>query len=71
MRLGPVGFADFSGNRQYISMGNLSENDRAFMFLMDYPNRRRIKIWACERTGSSGHSGTKPAVMRRCRWHRT
>jgi predicted pyridoxine 5'-phosphate oxidase superfamily flavin-nucleotide-binding protein len=38
-------FADFSGNRQYISMGNLSENDRVFVFLMDYPNRRRIKIW--------------------------
>lgn len=29
----------------YISLGNLSENDRAFLFLMDYPNRRRIKIW--------------------------
>ncbi len=40
-----LAFADFRGNRQYISMGNLSENDRAFMFLMDYPNRRRIKIW--------------------------
>jgi predicted pyridoxine 5'-phosphate oxidase superfamily flavin-nucleotide-binding protein len=40
-----LAFADFSGNRQYISMGNLSENDRAFVFLMDYPNRRRIKIW--------------------------
>jgi len=40
-----LAFADFSGNRQYISMGNLSENDRAFLFLMDYPNRRRIKIW--------------------------
>lgn len=40
-----LAFADFVGNRQYISMGNLSENDRAFIFLMDYPNRRRIKIW--------------------------
>jgi predicted pyridoxine 5'-phosphate oxidase superfamily flavin-nucleotide-binding protein len=40
-----LGFADFSGNRQYISMGNLSENDRAFIFLMDYAERRRIKIW--------------------------
>ena len=40
-----LGLADFSGNRQYVSMGNLSENDCAFMFLMDYPNRRRIKIW--------------------------
>ena len=40
-----LAFADFVGNRQYISMGNLTENDRAFIFLMDYPNRRRIKIW--------------------------
>ncbi len=40
-----LGFADFAGNRQYVSMGNLSENDKAFIFLMDYPNRRRIKIW--------------------------
>ncbi len=40
-----LAFADFSGNRQYISMGNLSENDRAFLFLMDYPNRRLLKIW--------------------------
>ena len=40
-----LGFADYRGNRQYISMGNLSENDRVFLFLMDYPNRRRIKIW--------------------------
>jgi len=55
-RGGPKGFlkvldsrtlalADFSGNRQYVSIGNLDENDRAFIFLMDYPNRRRIKIW--------------------------
>ena len=40
-----LAFADFSGNKQYISMGNLSENDRAFLFVMDYAERRRIKIW--------------------------
>ena len=40
-----LAFADFGGNRQYISLGNLSENDLAFIFLMDYANRRRIKIW--------------------------
>lgn len=40
-----LGFADFSGNRQYISIGNLAENDRAYIFLMDYANRRRVKIW--------------------------
>lgn len=40
-----LAFADFSGNRQYITAGNLSENDKAFIFLMDYPNKTRIKIW--------------------------
>ena len=40
-----LALADYAGNRQYVSLGNLSENDRAFLFLMDYPNRRRIKIW--------------------------
>ncbi len=40
-----LAFADFRGNRQYISAGNLEENDKAYLFLMDYPNRRRIKIW--------------------------
>jgi predicted pyridoxine 5'-phosphate oxidase superfamily flavin-nucleotide-binding protein len=40
-----LGFADFVGNAQYISVGNLDENNKAFIFLMDYPNRRRIKIW--------------------------
>ena len=40
-----LAFADFAGNRQYISTGNLAENDRAFLFLMDYAHRRRIKVW--------------------------
>ncbi|WP_235622415.1 pyridoxamine 5'-phosphate oxidase family protein [Nostoc sp. PCC 7524] len=40
-----LGFADFSGNVQYITVGNLSGNDKAFLFLMDYRHRRRIKIW--------------------------
>lgn len=40
-----LGFADFSGNRQYISLGNFSENPRAFLFLIDYTQRRRVKIW--------------------------
>ena len=38
------GFADYSGNRQYISTGNFKENDRVSLFLMDYPNQRRLKI---------------------------
>jgi len=40
-----LAFADFIGNAQYISTGNLDENNKAYIFLMDYPNRRRIKIW--------------------------
>jgi uncharacterized protein len=40
-----LGFADYAGNRQYITLGNLAENDQAFLFLMDYAQRRRIKIW--------------------------
>jgi len=44
------GFADVAGNRQYISTGNLAENSKAFLFLMDYANRRRIKLWGRART---------------------
>lgn len=40
-----LAFADFRGNRQYISTGNAAENRKAFLFLMDYANRRRIKVW--------------------------
>ena len=40
-----LGFADFGGNRQYISLGNLSENPQAFIFLMDYVHSRRLKLW--------------------------
>jgi uncharacterized protein len=40
-----LGFADFAGNQQYITLGNLSENPRAFIFLMDYANSRRVKLW--------------------------
>ena len=38
-------FPDFSGNRQYISTGNISENSQAFIFFMDYANKRRLKLW--------------------------
>ena len=59
-RGGPKGFlrvldqhtlamADYAGNAQYISLGNLAENDKAFIFLIDYPNRQRIKIWGTAR----------------------
>jgi uncharacterized protein len=59
-RGGPPGFlkvldehtlalADFGGNRQYLTVGNLSENPKAFLFLMDYANRRRVKVWGTAR----------------------
>jgi predicted pyridoxine 5'-phosphate oxidase superfamily flavin-nucleotide-binding protein len=40
-----IAFADYVGNKQYITTGNLEENDRAFLFLMDYEHADRIKIW--------------------------
>lgn len=44
-----LGFADFGGNRQYITLGNLSENPKAFLFLMDYANAGRVKVWGTAR----------------------
>jgi predicted pyridoxine 5'-phosphate oxidase superfamily flavin-nucleotide-binding protein len=40
-----LAFADYSGNRQYVTEGNLSENPKAYIFVMDYVHRRRVKIW--------------------------
>jgi predicted pyridoxine 5'-phosphate oxidase superfamily flavin-nucleotide-binding protein len=40
-----IGFVDFAGNRQYITQGNLADNPKAYLFLIDYAQRRRIKIW--------------------------
>src|SRR5262245_51944465 len=44
-----LAFADFGGNRQYVTVGNLSENPRAFIFLMDYATRQRVKLWGIAR----------------------
>lgn len=40
-----LAYADFRGNRQYLSVGNLKGNDRVALILVDYPNRRRLKVW--------------------------
>lgn len=40
-----IGFADFVGNRQYITQGNLADNPKAYLFLIDFAQRRRVKIW--------------------------
>lgn len=44
-----IDFVDFAGNRQYITSGNLADNPRAYLFLIDYMLRRRIKIWGTAR----------------------
>lgn len=44
-----LAFVDFAGNRQYISTGNLEENPKAMIFLMDYAHRQRVKIWGTAR----------------------
>lgn len=45
--MGPrtLGWADYEGNRQYVTTGNLADNAKAFLFLMDYAHKRRIKLW--------------------------
>lgn len=40
-----LGFADYAGNKQYITVSNLAGNDRAYLFLLDFANRQRIKVW--------------------------
>ncbi len=55
-----LAFADFAGNAQYISLANLSENNKAFIFLMDYPNRHRVKIW-----GTAEFIEDDPALLQR------
>ncbi|OGA68346.1 MAG: pyridoxamine 5'-phosphate oxidase [Betaproteobacteria bacterium RIFCSPLOWO2_12_FULL_67_28] len=62
--LGPqtIGYADFSGNRQYISVGNLDGDDRVSLFLMDYPGQRRLKIWGRARLIDES---TEPALIAR------
>ena len=44
-----IAFADYAGNRQYLTQGNLSENPKAHIFIMDYAHRRRVKIWGTAR----------------------
>ena len=57
-----LGFADFGGNQQYITLGNLSENPKAFIFLMDYVDRRRVKLWGRARVVEDD-----PALIKRLR----
>ncbi|HEY0912152.1 MAG TPA: pyridoxamine 5'-phosphate oxidase family protein [Bradyrhizobium sp.] len=54
-----LAFADYAGNRQYVTEGNLSENPKAYIFLMDYTHRRRIKIWGEARVVNDDPALTK------------
>ena len=54
-----LAFADYSGNRQFITQGNLSENPKAHIFLMDYAHRRRVKLWGEARVVDDG-----PALLK-------
>jgi predicted pyridoxine 5'-phosphate oxidase superfamily flavin-nucleotide-binding protein len=75
-KLGPdvLGFADYVGNRQYVTTGNLAEDDRAFLSLMDYARGQRVKLWGhAAMTGDTGligrlmptdyHAGPGQAVL--------
>ncbi len=67
-----LGFADFGGNQQYVTLGNLSENPKAFLFLIDYANSRRIKVWGaaawsrgtppCWRNSATGNTPPRPSA---------
>jgi uncharacterized protein len=57
-----IAFADFAGNRQYITQGNLSENPKAYLFLIDYAHRRRVKIWGTARV-VEGDAGLAAQLM--------
>ena len=57
-----VGFADFRGNKQYISVGNLGGDDRVSLFFMDYANRQRLKLWARAKVV---HADEDPALVGR------
>lgn len=59
-----LGFVDFAGNRQFITLGNLAENDQAHLFLIDYATRRRIKIWGRARV-VEGDEALMAALMPR------
>ena len=57
-----LAFADFSGNKQYITSGNLSENPRACIFIMNYEHRQRVKIWGEAKRGA-GRRGVERATL--------
>ena len=59
-----LGFVDLEGNRQYITLGNLSENPQALLFLMDWASRRRVKIWGAARLVEADNAGNEALIER-------
>src|SRR5262245_59340755 len=57
-----IGFVDYTGNRQYITQGNLSDNPKAFLFLIDYAARQRVKLWGEARV-IEGDAGLTARLM--------
>ena len=62
VKIRTIGFADYTGNKQYVSVGNLIGDDRVSLFLMDYPNRRRLKLLGHARIIDKGN---EPDLMQR------
>src|SRR5262245_55968598 len=58
-----IAFVDFAGNRQYITQGNLSDNAKAHLFLIDYAHRKRVKIWGGEARVVEGDDKLVEALM--------
>ena len=69
-----LGLADYAGNRQYITLGNLADNDRAYLFLLDFAGRRRIKVWGQARAVEDDPHcwrGSRPGLSRATRTRHT
>jgi hypothetical protein len=63
-----LAFADFAGNRQYITLGNLAENDRAYIFLMDYALQQRVKLWGRARVVEAAEQPALVEALRHPRY---
>ncbi|OKO87145.1 pyridoxamine 5'-phosphate oxidase family protein [Bradyrhizobium sp. AS23.2] len=59
-----LAFADYAGNQQYLTQGNLSENPKAYIFVMDYAHRRRVKIWGEARVVEDDEALTQSLMPR-------
>jgi Pyridoxamine 5'-phosphate oxidase len=62
-----IGFVDFAGNQQYITAGNLADNPKAYLFLIDYARRFRIKIWGTARVVEGDNELTAKLMISRQR----